>query len=119
MKEYEIIWLSNDNYTCFFVMLVTDSILNYIDEIHVRELNHLKSGKILIDQLLATGNSKNRYIECEVLNGKIMLSTAENTTVNQQYKLYTRDTIINNRVTLSNTMLTNHQIESLKAGIAL
>lgn len=76
MDEFYIKKL-NDKYYSFLAMSLSyESILNYINGLESKIKG--ESGKIIIDQLLSTGNNKNRFIQCDVVNGIIKLSSAKN-----------------------------------------
>lgn len=76
MLNFRISETSNDD-ELLVICLNYDSILNYIDELEIA-INKLNEKKILvIDQLLITGNGKNRFIECEIESGHIQLSSAK------------------------------------------
>lgn len=76
MNEFYITKLSDKKYSFLAMSLSYESILNYIIELE-HKINGA-SGTILIDQLLSTGNNKNRFIQCVVNKGKINLSSAQN-----------------------------------------
>ena len=45
-----------------------------------------QTGKILIDQLLVTGNGQNRFIGCEYVNGILDFTTAQVVHPDDYYK---------------------------------
>lgn len=78
MKNYILVNLMNEEYQKFLICLTYESILNYLNDIQNEIVIKESAGTLLIDQLLVTGNSKNRFISCVYSNGKINLSSAMN-----------------------------------------
>ncbi|MBS5932986.1 MAG: type II toxin-antitoxin system RnlB family antitoxin [Clostridiales bacterium] len=66
MEEYTVTKIEYNEYTAIFTMYASESPLGYISGIEkmCKEYNYV--GKILIDQLLHSGNNDERFIEVEV-----------------------------------------------------
>ena len=119
MKKYILEKINEDEYTYFIISLTYESILDYIEEIE----NELKVEKniriILIDQLLTTGNNKNRFISCEYENGKIKLFTAKNVDCKENIRKISSQILKDKFKLIENSILTNYQKQSIKAGRAI
>lgn len=77
MEKFYIYTINNCNYKdCDYLLmnLTYESILNYINDIQ-SELES-NTGSIIIDQLLATGDNINRFIKCNIIDGKLDLTSA-------------------------------------------
>lgn len=83
--NFELSITDKDNEIIIFC-LNYDSILNYTNDLENRVSSIIKDGKLYIDQLLVTGDGKNRYIFCEFRNGQIILSSARVINPNHEYK---------------------------------
>lgn len=117
MKNYVLYDLQNGKYDYFLLGLTYESILNYLDILENDQLLHNKSGKLLIDQLLVTGNGKNRFITCEYNRGEIVLSTAENIIPDKEYKDLAIKLLQQNIELLKCSILSDHQRELISEGL--
>lgn len=78
MNGFVIENLINEQYDKFLLCLTFESIINYLNDIESSDEISGKSGKLIIDQLLVTGNGKNRFICCNFHDGKIDISSTKN-----------------------------------------
>ncbi len=78
MKEYILEKINEEKYQYFIISLTYESILNYLNKIEKEKAIQKSKGILLIDQLLISGNNKNRFMSCEYENGKLKLYTAKN-----------------------------------------
>ena len=111
-----------DNYAGFIIFLDTDNgIFDMINEIE-KELNKQNiEGKILIDQLLLTGNSFNRFVECN-FKSKIDFRTAHNINpdnLSYNFRLETFKYLHRHYEYVENSILTDKQKEFIKKGAGL
>jgi len=97
----------------FVVCMGYDSILNYIDDIEKMINDKYRDGKLVVDQLLVTGNGKNRFLECQIKDGKIALSSARLITPLDRYIELSKIYLTQNRNTLKRSILTEHEKESI------
>lgn len=119
MKKYNLKKINEDEYTYFIISLTYESILDYIEEIE-NELSIEKNIRlILIDQLLATGNNKNRFISCEYQNGKIRLFTAKNVECKENIRKISSQILKDKYYLIENSILTKYQKQRIKEGIAI
>ena len=80
MKYISYKKLNKCGYDYLIVCLNYDSVLTHIKEIeHIIDKDY--EGKILVDQLLSSGNGINRFIECDYGKGKININTFKNAIV--------------------------------------
>ncbi|QTV78825.1 type II toxin-antitoxin system RnlB family antitoxin [Phascolarctobacterium sp. Marseille-Q4147] len=117
MKEYAIQQLDNKEYDSFLLCLTFESILNYIEQIEHEQLILKSKGVLLVDQLLVTGNGKNRFILCSFDHGKIDLSTVRTIYPHECYRKISIDLLQKNFELLHNSILTDRQRENIKHGI--
>lgn len=111
MKEYI---LSNDvreDYNGMILCLSYESIFTYLHNIENESLILNTKGKLLIDQLLITGNTENRYISCLYDYGSILISSAQYVRPDHYYKSLSCKILKNNIDCLKNSILSNQQIE--------
>lgn len=119
MKKYILEKIDENEYTYFIISLTYESILDYIEEIE-KELSVEKNyGIILIDQLLATGNNKYRFISCEYQDGKIKLYTAKNVDCNQNIRKISSQALKDKYNLIENSILTKNQKQTIKEGRAI
>lgn len=109
MKNYIMHKLDDNKYIYFLVCLTYESILNYLNSIENDIKNSCLNGEILIDQLLVTGNGKNRFLKCEYTNGKINLSTAQNVNPENEYKFLSTKLLQQNFENIKISILTEKQ----------
>lgn len=119
MKKYILEKLNEDEYTYFIISLTYEGVLDYIEEIE-SELSIEKSIRIiLIDQLLTTGNNRNRFISCEYQNGKIKLYTAKNVDCNENIRKISSQILKDKYNLIENSILTKYQKQRIKEGRAI
>ena len=119
MKKYNLKKINEDEYTYFIISLTYESILDYIEEIENELLIEKNIRLILIDQLLTTGNNKNRFISCEYQNGKIRLFTAKNVDCKENIRKISSQILKDKCDLIENSILTKHQKQKIKEGIAI
>jgi hypothetical protein len=118
MGNYVLYQLSNDKYDHLLLCLTYESILNYLDQLENDKLLRNKSGTLLIDQLLVTGNGRNRFIACEFRDGEIILSTARNVVPENKFRDLTIKLLQVNYELLKCSILSDHQRELIMEGQA-
>lgn len=119
MKKYNLIKINEDEYTYFIISLTYESILDYIEEIENELMIEKKIRLILIDQLLTTGNNKNRFISCEYQNGKIRLFTAKNVDCKENIRKISSQILKEKYNLIENSILTKYQKQKIKEGRAI
>jgi hypothetical protein len=116
VRNYLLYQLQNDQYDYFVVCLTYESILNYLSQLENDQLLRDKSGVLLIDQLLVTGNGRNRFIACDFRDGEINLSTARKVVPDNKYKCLTVKLLQQNYDLLQCSILSDHQRELIMEG---
>ena len=117
---YKLYNLSSSNYACLVVCLSYESIFSYIEELQAElEAKDIQKGAVLIDQLLISGNGKNRFLSIELENGKFSYTTAKNVDVEQYYHQLTSSELMRNQALLKNSILTPRQISMISRGCAI
>ena len=118
MKAYEICKVASNEYDAFLLCLTFESIFAYLGRIESEPLiTKSKCGTLLIDQLLATGNGRNRYIRCEFCDGRIDISSFTNVNPNEYYREISLKLLRGNIELLHNSILTDIQRDNIKRGI--
>jgi len=117
MKEYISKILANDQtYNLLVVGLSYDSLLNYICDIEEEIPSGINTGKVLIDQLLATGNGKNRFLSFDFSDRHIIISSAKNEIVNDFYRKLSSKLLKSSKRDLLSSVLSFKQAEMIKNG---
>lgn len=119
MKKYILEKINEDEYTYFIISLTYESILDYIEDIEKKLSIEKNKILILIDQLLTTGNNKNRFISCEYQNGKIKLYTAKNVDCSNDIRKISSQVLKDNYELIENSILTKNQKQCIKEGRAI
>lgn len=119
MKKYILEKINEDEYEYFIISLTYESILDYIEDIEKNLSIEKNKIIILIDQLLTTGNNKNRFISCEYQNGKIKLFTARNVNCSENIRKISSQALKDNYDLIENSILTKNQKQCIKEGRAI
>ncbi len=119
MKKYILEKINEDEYTYFIISLTYESILDYIEDIEKNLSIEKNKIVILIDQLLTTGNNKNRFISCEYQDGKIKLFTARNVKCSENIRKISSQVLKDNYELIENSILTKNQKQCIKEGRAI
>lgn len=114
MKEYAIRKLLGKEYDGLLLCLTFDSILSYLTNVEDEPIISNSKGTLLIDQLLITGNGRNRFISCSFDHGKIDLSSTQNVFPSDYYKSISIDLLQENFALLQNSILSDKQKEKIK-----
>ena len=118
MKEYEICKVTGNEYDGFLLCLTFESVLTYLERIESEPLiTKSKRGTLLIDQLLTSGNGRNRYIRCTFCDGRIDISSVTNVNPNEYYRELSLNLLRDNIELLHNSILTDSQKENIIKGI--
>jgi len=117
MKEFVSKILSNDEkFKILIVCLTYESLLGFINDIEKEIPENLFMGKILIDQLLATGNGKNRFLSFDFLNKSIIISSAKNEIIGDNYRKASSRMLKSSKRDLFSSVLSFKQAEMIKNG---
>lgn len=115
MKKY-VLYENKIDDNAFLICLTFESIIDYIDEIQNEEIIKKGNGKVIIDQLLVTGDGKNRFLECDYFERKMILSSAREIIGDTRMKKITSDYLRENYNSLGSNILTNTQKEKILNG---
>ena len=117
MNKYELICYSTGQYQGQVICLSYESIHSYIHSIENELIKkNIYKANILIDQLLITGNNKNRFLSIEFDNGNFLYSTAVNINADTIYRQFTTNHLKNRSDILKNSILTPQQIALIRKG---
>lgn len=117
MSEYVIIKVNIEGYDRFVLCLSFDSLFTYIEKIEDALAKNNTSEKILFDQLLITGNSANRFMSCDFLEGKLDFRTAHAVKPNDYFRKETVGWLHKNYCYVENSILTKEQREKIKENV--
>lgn len=117
MDEFTIIQLNNDSYDIFLLCLTFESIATYKQSIESSNYIRGKTGKILIDQLLVTGNGPNRFICCNYFNGFLDFTSARVVPANYYYKSITVEWLHRHNEYIEYSILTAKQRQYIRDSI--
>ncbi len=115
MKKY-VLYENKIDDNAFLICLTFESIMDYIDEIQSEEIIKKGKGRVIIDQLLVTGDGKNRFLECDYFEGKMILSSAHAINGNTRMRKITSGYLSENYNSLGSNILTNIQKEKILDG---
>ena len=118
MIEYIILDTSAEGYDRLVLCLSFESLLSYINKIEDALALDGKEEKILIDQLLITGNGTNRFMSCEFSNGRINFKTAKTVEPDKCFREETLDWLHDNYSYVENSILTDEQRQKIKNKVA-
>lgn len=118
MQNFILKEINQDGYDRFLLCLSFDGLATCLNSIEASlELAH-SSGKILIDQLLITGNNDNRFLSCDFSNGRLDFKTAHIVNPTCFFRKETVDWLHNNYGYVENSILTEAQRQKVKNGVA-
>lgn len=109
MNEYAIIDPNTEDYSGMVLCLSSESLLAYIDKIEQTLAEDNLDGKVLIDQLLLTGNGTNRFMSVSFSHGKFDLKTARVANPPEYYRKATAEWLHDNYRYAENSILTAKQ----------
>ena len=118
MKEFIIFDTNADGYDKQVLCLTCESLLPYIQKIESALAEKIIEGKILIDQLLITGNGANRFVSCKFSDGRLDPEIARVVTPTEYYRKETVEWLHNNYSFVENSILTEEQRQKIKDNIA-
>jgi len=119
-KQYKIHSLSTDSYNYLIICLSYESIFSYIDQL-VQELKNrgCNDCSILIDQLLISGNGRNRFLSLELSDGNLNFNSAKNVDAAQYYHQLTSNELRIDPKILDHSILTKRQISLISRGCTI
>ena len=117
MHEYIIFDANVDGYDKYVLCLSFESLLSYIEKIEAVLAEETTEKRILIDQLLITGNGTNRFMSCVFSNGRLDFKTAQNVTPTEFFRKETVKWLHDNYSYVENSILTEDQRQKIKDNI--
>lgn len=118
MNNFVIKETNKDGYDRFLLWLSFESIIDHLDSIEEAPNMMNSSGKILIDQLLITGDGHNRFMGCDFKNGKLDFKTAHIVSPGTFFREETVQWLHDNYRYVEYSILTESQRQKVKDGIA-
>lgn len=117
MNEYTILKTNADDYDRLVLCLSSESLLSYIKKIEQTLAEDNSDGKVLIDQLLITGNGTNRFINVYFSHGRFDMKTAQTVNPPEHYRKQTVEWLHNNYCYIEYSILTAKQRQKIKDNI--
>ncbi|NMA74721.1 MAG: hypothetical protein GX963_11285 [Bacteroidales bacterium] len=117
MNEYIILNTHVGGYDRLVLCLSFESLSSYIRQIEIVLAEEKKEERILIDQLLITGNGTNRFMSCEFSNGRLDYKTAQIVTPTEFFRKETVEWLHDNYSYVENSILTEEQRQKIKDNI--
>lgn len=118
MDEYMIIKTNAENYSRLVLCLSSESLLTYIKKIEQTLAEDNSDEKVLIDQLLITGNGSNRFMDVSFSHGEFNMKTAQTVNPPEYYRKATAEWLHDNYRYAENSILTAEQKKKIKDNIA-
>lgn len=117
---YKTYYLDDDIYSCLVICLSYASLYTYLDTLCMELKSHgIITARLLLDQLLITGNNKNRFLAVEYSNGKILPQSASNvSSVCVKYRQITVNELQKRKANLRNSVLSQDEIKLIEDGVA-
>lgn len=118
---YKTYYLDDDIYSCLVICLSYASLFNYMDTLCMElKSNGFNTARLLLDQLLITGNKQNRFISIEYSDGHILFQSAQNvTSIETRYRALTANELKKRKTYLRNSVLSKTEIKMIEDGIVL
>ena len=117
MNQYTIIKTNVEDYDKLVLCLSSESLLTYIKKIEQALAKDNVDEKILIDQLLITGNGNNRFMSFSFSHGRFDIKTAQVVNPAEYYRKETVEWLHNNYHCVEHSILTTEQRQKIKANI--
>lgn len=117
MDEYTTLRTNEEDYDRLVLCLSSESLLAYIEKIEQTLAEDNLDGKVLVDQLLLTGNGTNRFISVFFSHGKFDLRTAQTVNPTDHYRKATVEWLHDNYHYAENSILTADQKQKIKDNI--
>ena len=105
-KEYRILAIVTD---------CTD-VFAFVKVLHEESMAKDLNGKILLDQLLITGNSDNRFVEVPYKDGVAKLYLGKKVEVDEEMRQLSTDMLLESGIDLDNTILRDCQKRIIRNG---
>lgn len=118
MSEYTIFNTNVDGYDRYVLCLSFESLLYYIRKIEIVLAEGKREEKILIDQLLITGNGTNRFMSCVFSDGRLDFRTAQIVIPSDFFRKETVKWLHDNYSYVENSILTEEQRQKIKDNTA-
>ena len=117
MNEYEIIKTNKEDYGRLILCLTYESLFTYIQKIEEALMHECNNERILIDQLLVTGNGQNRFISMSFIKGKLDFKSAEIVYPVEFYRKETIEWLREHFLYVENSILTDVQRQKIRDNI--
>lgn len=118
MSEYVVLQTNREEYGRLVLCLSSESLLSYIGKIENALALDGKDGRVLIDQLFVNGNGTNRFLSCELSNGKMDFATARIVVPDEYYRKETIAWLHDHDSYVENSILTEEQRQKVKNNVA-
>ena len=117
MKNYMIKKINTGQ--LYLINMDCDSILNYLAEVENEDTVRTGEGELIIDQLLVTGNSSNRFLSCGYAYGRVLFGSAKNVEGSYELRKITSDLFRKQFKDIECSVLSHNQLEMIREGRVL
>lgn len=113
MKQYELLHCKQSEFDCLLICLSPESIHNYLDSLCNNNFIKTSKGKIIIDQLLLTGNEYNRFISFNFDHGIIDFNSSTYNSPKDKIRAMSLSVLRKNISELKYSILTDNQVSCI------
>ena len=115
MNNYEIMKTNVEGYDRFVICLSSEGLMDHMNELEGSLSETETDGKVLIDQLLITGDGANRFMSCQFSDGKFDFKTAHTVDPTEYYRNKTVEFLHDNNYYVENSILTDAQRQKINS----
>ena len=108
--------LDNKEYTILAIVADCTDVFAFVNVLHEESMAKDLNGKVLLDQLLLTGNADNRFVEVPYKDGVPKLYLGKKVEVDEEMRQLSTDMLLESGIDLDNTILSDCQKRIIKNG---
>lgn len=117
MRDFITFHLSSGEFDRFVLLLKSDNTANMLVKIESELRKNLVNGKVLVDQILCTGENGMRFVAGNFADGKFDVRSLEGVMPEKRFYEITNRFLNDNRAYIDAANLTNEEKEHIKAYI--
>lgn len=108
--------LDNNEYMILVVGMDCTDVFAFVKVLHDEPMVKDLNGKILLDQLLITGNTDTRFVEVPYKDGVAKLYLGKKVEVDEEIRQLSTDMLLESGIDLDNTILSDCQKRIIRNG---
>lgn len=113
-KDYLLREAHTEDFDGFLICFNHEGLMAYLDQIEQEPYIQDNKGTLLIDQLLVTGNGKNRFLSVPFDHGTMILEEADMIEPDLSYRKKSSEYLNEHSHLLTNTILTDQELEYIE-----